>query len=395
MTNSRSDFDPVRGSHLEAAVAAAGVVADCARRSAEALDADGGFPSEEVRLLGDCGLLAAPLPPALGGVGLGYGFGGAKALARVFARIGGASLALGRLYEGHVNAVALVAAYGRKGQLADYAAKAREGCLFAVWNTQSGPGVRLIEERGAGGARFRLEGAKTFASGAGFVACPLITGRTASGDLLMLIVDAAPAKSDLSQWRAHGMRASASGGVDFSGLVVTRDSIIGAADDFHRQPMFSAGAWRFAAVQLGGVGALFDFARAHLVEVGRAGDPHQLTRMGAAAIAVESARLWVFRACVAAQDSRVDPDATVAYVNLARLAVERAGLDVLELTHRSVGLSGFLRPHPIERVSRDLATYLRQPAPDQALCEAAAFAMDSHAPIVEMWSKTSRGAHSW
>lgn len=117
--------------------------------------------------------------------------------------------------------------------------------------------------------------------------------------------------------------------------------------------------------------------------------------MGVAAIAVETARLWVLRACVAAQDSRADPEATVAYVNLARVAVERAGLDVLEPAHRSVGLAGFLRPHPIERISRDLATYLRQPAPDQALCSAAAFVMSVDTPIIEVWSKTRMDVPAW
>jgi alkylation response protein AidB-like acyl-CoA dehydrogenase len=141
--------------------------------------------------------------------------------------------------------------------------------------------------------------------------------------------------------------------------------------------MFSVGAWRFAAVQLGGIAALYDLARAQLVIAGRSDNPHQLARMGIAAMAVESARLWVFRACALAQNANLPPAASVAYVNMARLAVERAGLDVLELTHRSVGLSGFLRPSPIERISRDLATYLRQPAPDEALCDAAASSWSS------------------
>jgi hypothetical protein len=39
---------------------------------------------------------------------------------------------------------------------------------------------------------------------------------------------------------------------------------------------------------------------------------------------------------------------------------------------RSVGLQAFLRPNPIERMSRDLATYLRQPGPDRARTDAAA-----------------------
>jgi alkylation response protein AidB-like acyl-CoA dehydrogenase len=99
--------------------------------------------------------------------------------------------------------------------------------------------------------------------------------------------------------------------------------------------------------------------------------------MGQAAEAAETAKLWVMRAGELAEhdDGRREPLRVSAYVNLARSAVERAGLDVLELVHRSVGLAGFLRTHPIERVSRDLATYLRQPAPDRALTAAAAYVL--------------------
>ena len=61
------------------------------------------------------------------------------------------------------------------------------------------------------------------------------------------------------------------------------------------------------------------------------------------------------------------PEQLVAYVNLARLAVEAAALDLMQLVQRSVGLQAFMRPNPIERISRDLATYLRQPGPDRAL----------------------------
>ena len=40
---------------------------------------------------------------------------------------------------------------------------------------------------------------------------------------------------------------------------------------------------------------------------------------------------------------------------------------------RGLGLSAFTRPNPVERVARDLSTYLRQPFPDGVLEEAASF----------------------
>ncbi|WP_284247413.1 acyl-CoA dehydrogenase family protein, partial [Methylobacterium haplocladii] len=114
-------------------------------------------------------------------------------------------------------------------------------------------------------------------------------------------------------------------------------------------------------------------------------DPHQRARLGAAATAVETARLFVARAATAAAGAEADPEGAVAYVNLARGAVERAGLDVIELAQRSVGLSGFLEGHPLERRVRDLATYLRQPAPDYALAQAAGHILDAPGPFHALW----------
>ena len=93
------------------AVAAAREVAATAGQRAGAEDRDDGFPAEDVADLGRLGLLAAPVPSAEGGAGLGEEQG-AGILAEVLRLVGYGSLALGRLYEGHVNALHLVARYG-------------------------------------------------------------------------------------------------------------------------------------------------------------------------------------------------------------------------------------------------------------------------------------------
>ena len=62
------------------------------------------------------------------------------------------------------------------------------------------------------------------------------------------------------------------------------------------------------------------------------------------------------------------------------MTVERAALDVIALVERGIGLSAFTRPEPIERVVRDLSTYLRQPFPDAALDDAAAYLVRRGAP---------------
>jgi hypothetical protein len=106
---------------------------------------------------------------------------------------------------------------------------------------------------------------------------------------------------------------------------------------------------------------------------GRLDNPHQLARIGEAAIARETCALWVRSAARIAEDDRADPNEAVAYVGLARIAVETACLDAMRLVQRSLGLSAFRQGHDIERICRDLGTYLRQPAPDDVLTEAASW----------------------
>ncbi|MFZ1431664.1 MAG: acyl-CoA dehydrogenase family protein [Geminicoccaceae bacterium] len=369
---------------FSAVIKAADRVAEQADARAAALDHDGAFPAEDIAALRRQGLLAAPLPPRHGGAGLGTTPAGALPLLQVFRRIGHASLPLGRLYEGHVNAIKLIFFYGGPAQQALLAAEVLAGRLFGVWNTEGADGVTLAEAPVGG---WRLDGSKIYASGAGQVQRPLITARTADGAVRMVVPELATGeRADLSGWVAHGMRASATGTLDFTGLAVDAAELIGAPGDYLRQPSFSAGAWRFAAVHLGGVERLLDELRAHLARTGRAADPYQLARVGQAAMAAETAHLWLERACRLAEDPATAPDTAVAYVNLARLAVERAALEVLEHTHRSIGLACFLRTHPVERLSRDLATYLRQPAPDRALAQAAAHVLASAAPEAELWA---------
>jgi alkylation response protein AidB-like acyl-CoA dehydrogenase len=274
----------------------------------------------------------------------------------------------------------------RHGTAAQAKAAARDaaaGLLFAVWNTDA-PGEPPL----AIGEDGRLAGRKVLCSGAGFAARALVTARPAASPEApprMLLVPLAPGeRADLSGWTVQGMRASATGAVDFTGLALEPGMAIGGPGDYLRQPDFSAGAWRFAAVQCGGLEAVLGALREHLCRTNRGGDPHQAARLGQAALAAETARLWVHSAALRAEAEPAAAEAAT-YANLARTAVERAALDVLELAQRSVGLAAFLRPNPLERLCRDLATYLRQPAPDRALCVAAADILAAEPVPGDLW----------
>jgi alkylation response protein AidB-like acyl-CoA dehydrogenase len=358
---------------------AARAIAEQAFARAGEYDQDGAFPEADIAALHAVGLLTAILPNEFGGAGLS-----GSELCEVLQEIGAGSLPLGRLFEGHVNAVALVIRYGDRAQMRLVAREASQAELFGVWNTDGEDPLQLLNENG----RFSLKGRKVLCSGAGHIARPLVTASDQLGRRLLVMPRLrGDNRADLSKWTALGMRASATGAVDFSGVAVEQIDIVGRNGDYERQPAFSGGAWRFAAIHLGGMTKLLDLLRDHLRRTGRGADPHQAARLGEAAIATETARLWVHRAAMLADQPtpKCSAEAIVAYVNLARLAVERASLDLLELIHRSVGLQGFMRPHPIERISRDLATYLRQPGPDRALTSAASYVLECDAQSSDLW----------
>ena len=332
-------------------------------------DRDGADPAALCEPLARRGLFVDALPPGCGGRGLATG--DPERLLRTLVAVGHASLSAGRILEGHVNAVKLVVRYGGAAAREALCEDVRAGAVCGVWNAEASAGLRL-DRRPAPGAPGRLAGGKIYASGLGLVMRPLVTARLPDGGVQMLTprLQATP-PHDLSGWTVRGMRATATGTVDFTGLEVAEAEAVGAPGDYYRAPLFRGGAWRFAAVQTGAVLRLASLFSEALADRGREGDPHHKARVAGVAMAAHTAELWVARAAALAEAPGADPDAVDAYVNLARLAVERSALEAVALVERGAGLSAFTRPDPIERVVRDLTTYLRQPFPDGAMEHAA------------------------
>jgi alkylation response protein AidB-like acyl-CoA dehydrogenase len=326
-------------------------------------DSAAAFPVAGFRRLQSAGLLMAPVPVEFGGFGL-HAEADSQALFRLLHLLGYADLSLGRMFEAHVNAIELVRQYGTPRQMEAAALAAQAGDLFALWVTDSPEhGVRLSRE-------LTLSGEKWFCSAAGSARQTLITAQTEAGSQMLLVATAGVRVTDRGV-KLAGMRAAATGSVDFNGVALLEDGLIGAPDDYLREPTFSTGAWRSSAVALGGLAALMDTARDQLSARGRADHPFQRMRFGQSVIAHETGRLWLLEA-VKRVDSAPGGEA-VAYVNLARTAVETACLDALRHMQRSLGLAAFMQGSKVERIARDLATYLRQPAPDDVLLEAAGY----------------------
>ena len=346
---------------------------------APALDAAAAFPNDDIATLRNLGLLAAPLPTTLGGLGLGTEPAGALPLMEALRLLGRGNLSLGRLFEAHVNAIRLIVRLGSADQARAAAADALAGHLFALWVTDAPTNPLCLAESGT------LRGAKAPCSGAGHATRALVTAATQAGGTVMLAIAVPPGstseggRATYENWATSGMRAARSGHMDLTGIGPLLPPI-GAPGDYLRQPDFSAGAWRTSAVTLGGLEALVAELRTQLTSRNRTGNPHQLARVGEALIAQETARHWIHRAALLAENPAADPGDTAATVNLARIAAETATLGAMQIVQRALGMAAFRAGAMTELLFRDLAIYLRQPAPDETLTEAAAHFMQRDLP---------------
>jgi len=371
-------------------------LADGFAAQAAAIDRPGAFPVDEFGQLSRAGFLAAPLRPALGGCGLGIDAATTPTLLRLLKHIGRGNLAIGRVYEGHVNALQLIQTFGTAAQIEHYGREAREQHqLFGVWNAEDADGLKVLP---LGEGLYRLEGAKTFCSGGGYVERPFVNGKLPDGTWQMCIVpmDQVQTECDRSWWQPMGMRATASYKIDFSGVELGAEALIGQPGDYLRQPWLTAGVVRFAAVQLGGAEALLDLTRQYLQSERRTEHPSQQERLGQMAIAIETGNLWLRGAgeLLAAYDPQFGgeplgdhphPERLLAYANMTRTAVEQICMDVMQLCQRSVGTRGLLPPHALERVLRDLTLYLRQPVYDAAIAGVGAYALSQTTPADRLW----------
>jgi alkylation response protein AidB-like acyl-CoA dehydrogenase len=314
-----------------------------------ACDRDGLFPARSFDGLRRLGLIGKPPLQAPE----------TKRLLRVLAAVGRGNLSVGRIYEGHVNALLLIQWYGATSQREHFEICASGGDLFGVWNTDVREDPAHIENG-------ILRGAKSFASGADGLTHAVITVFSPAGRQ-MLIVPVKGLSVDRSWWKPLGMRASGSHIVNFN-EIVRDDVLLGQPDDYLREPRFSAGIIRCVAVHVGGVHAVFDATIAHLKVTRRANDPHQRHRLAQMATEIATGYAWLdYAAANFACMERHSPASLIACMNAGRGAIERAALNVLELAERAVGMAGMMSPHPLERLIRDLRTYLRQPNPDGAL----------------------------
>ncbi|MDT0575917.1 acyl-CoA dehydrogenase family protein [Croceicoccus sp. F390] len=330
------------------------------------VDRIGATLDKEAGWLREAGWLGKCLPEDRGGAGWGCEAAGTYGVSAALWNLGAANLSVARLFEGHVNAVKLVMLLGAASLLDELREAVSKGAMLGVWGADD-PDHPVTLCKDAGG--WRMTGRKRFASGLGVVDHAIITARWNGATQLAVVPVTDPACMDLTGWNVSGMRATASGSYSFDSVDVT-GRLLGKPNAYFTEPFFEGGIWRYCAAHGGAAAALYAQLRAALIASGRAEDPHQQDRMVAAAIAVETIRMWTMKAALAVEAGEAGPQAAAVSL-LARQVIHDLCRKTISLVEAALGTAAFFEGTAVERVRRDLAFYLCQAAPDAKRARAA------------------------
>ncbi|MGK7753086.1 MULTISPECIES: acyl-CoA dehydrogenase [unclassified Roseovarius] len=295
--------------------------------------------------------------------------------ARALMQVGAANLSVGRLWEGHVNALYLIRLHGSEAQKRDAVHRIADGALLGVWGADGNVPVTLDA------AAKRLDGNKHYASGLGTVTRALVTVNSGPEVRLALVDVTDAARADPSTWNMQGMCSTASGGYDFTGVPADEVEWIGGPGDYLKEPHFVGGVWRIAALQAGATVGLLDRAASKLRAAERMDAEAQKARLMDVLMRAWAGMAMTERAAAASADHFVAQDDIVATSIAARLYTEEVGLDAIRAVEQSIGLQHFEVGSETGRMARDLSVYLRQVARDAFLQRAAQTALGNDGRI--------------
>ncbi|MCY7315927.1 MAG: acyl-CoA dehydrogenase [Rubrivivax sp.] len=334
----------------------ADVLSGLQRLSATLHGLDGqGSAAGWMRALVDGGLEPLPLPAG------GQTLQRWQALAAVAAH----DLSLAKLYEGHTDALAILAELSQP-ELASPLS------IWGVWAAEAA-GVRVLiepatsESTRLGAGQIRLRGLKRWCSGAAFVSHGLLTAwhTDGRGPQLVAVAMRQPGVAVSTEaWQAVGMAGSASVDVDFNGA---RARLVGRPGQYLSRPGFWQGGAGIAACWHGGA-TLLAAALQRAVATGRARSgapslsppPHAFmeaalgrvdTELSATAALLREAARWI--------DAHPQADASTVALRL-RLRAECAAKTVLDVTGTALGATPFCRDARFARRAADLPVFIRQ-----------------------------------
>lgn len=301
----------------------------------------GGSPADGLRQLVSSGHDRPPLP------GSGATFERWRHLAAVAAH----DLSLAKLFEGHTDAIAILAELG-------HADAAAPGTLWGTWAAEAPGGRTLIRE--GHGDTVRLDGAKCWCSGASHVSHGLLTAWHADGrgpQLVWLEMRQAGVEVDSAAWHAVGMAGSESVDLRFDGAVAHR---VGGEGEYLSRPGFWQGGAGIAACWFGGALGIARQLRTAVegASVARPADGFRRAALGKLDVALAGTAA-LLREAAAHIDAHPRSDVRATALRV-RLAAEACAQRVMNEAGRALGAGPLCRDPGFARRMADLPVFVRQ-----------------------------------
>ena len=280
------------------------------------------------------GLVQLPLP----------GHGQTSIRWRALAAVAAFDLGLIKLFEGHTDALAILAELGKESP--------PEGSRWGMWAAEP-PQARLqVAERPGG--RVELSGRKAWCSGAASLSHALVTAWDNDNRqcLVAVALEQPGVRVTREGWHAVGMASTASVDVLFEGA---RGMRVGGPGAYLERPGFWQGGAGIAACWYGAAAAVGETLRAHCQ---RREEPHARAHLGAVDVALVGARA-ALREAAAWIDAHPREDAELV-ARRVRAVVEAAAERVLGHAGRALGAGPLCRDARVARRMADLPVFLRQ-----------------------------------
>ncbi len=267
---------------------------------------------------------------------------------RALAAVGQLDLSLTKLYEGHTDALAIMA------ELQSQSQEPGAG-VWCVWAAEA-PGGRVIAQPGDDGS-VALSGSKFWCSGATCADHALLTawGENGSGPHLVAVdLHQSGITVDSSHWKAVGMAGSLSVNVRFENVQAQR---IGGDKDYLTRPGFWQGGAGIAACWYGGAVGIATALRQSMLK-SSANNASREIAMGKVELALAETAALLRHAA-----SWIDthPKADASQVALAaRLSAEKCAKTVLDEVGRAMGPTPFCLDEKFAQAAADLPVFIRQ-----------------------------------
>jgi len=280
---------------------------------------------------------------------------------RILADVAAVDVAAIKLYEGHTDAVAILAELDPQGHIDRMARAQVQGPpIWAVWAAQP-PDARVDGVPRAEG--IALTGRKAWCSGAAWVTHALVTYFNEAGEaaLAAVCLQAPGTRVTSEGWHAVGMAGTGSVDVCFD---ATPAWPVGAPGDYVSRPGFWHGGAGIAACWYG---AALPLARTLAAAQARRAEPHAQAHLGRTDVALHQTAA-LLRA--AARKIDEDPQADARMLALrVRAAAEATALDVLDAAGKALGPAPFCRDAALARRFADLPVFLRQSHAERDLAQ--------------------------